>query len=109
MGVSITDLFRCNRVPYQRQVRQLCETTQWIQIRELSDPILREDQGVDIGYGRRDVRLDIRDPVLSQHQHLEVIIEREVSEVCDIVVGEINRIVGLLLVISINSLERREL
>jgi hypothetical protein len=90
-----THLFARNRVAYQREIDQLLEPCQWIQIGQLGDAVLGEHQCLQAGYARREIGLDIRNAVLGEEQCAESGLQREVAELCDVVVSEVDRIVVL--------------
>jgi hypothetical protein len=87
MQERVTYLFRRNRVAHQRQIHQRLESRQRVQICQLRNPVLGKNQRPQVRYTRREVRLDIRDAVLREEQGAEAGLEREVAELCDVVVG----------------------
>ena len=73
----------------------MLETRQRIQVGQLCDPVLGKDQCAQVRYARREVGLDVGDAVLREEERSETRLEREVAELCDVVVGEIYGVVVL--------------
>lgn len=63
-----TYLFACNRVPYQRQIHQVLEPRQRIQVGQLCDPVLVKDQCSKVGYARGEIGLNVGDAVLRKEE-----------------------------------------
>lgn len=77
-------------------MRQLLETAQGIEIGELGEIIRREDEGREVGYGSGERGLDAGDAVAGEQEGAQARREREVGELRDVVVGEVDGILVLL-------------
>jgi hypothetical protein len=65
---SCTYLFARHWVPDQREVYQLLEAAQGIQIRKFSQPILRKNQSREVRDTRREICLNIGNAVLREEE-----------------------------------------
>lgn len=88
-------LFARYGVAHQCQIHQLLKPCQRVQITQFCNPVLRQDERLQVRYARREVRLDIRYPVLGEEQCAEAGLQGEVAELCNVVVGEVDHIVVL--------------
>ena len=80
---------------------QLVKPCERIEVGKLHEPVLCEDEGLEVRYTCREVRLDVRYAVLSEEQCAEARLEGEVAELCDVVVGEVNCVVVLRIVLVV--------
>lgn len=85
-----THLFACYRVLHKRQERQLLETSEHLQIRQLGHIVLRQDQGAQRRHALDNIRLNPLNPIPCAQKRLQSRALREVGEEGDVVVGEIN-------------------
>jgi hypothetical protein len=88
-------LFRRHRVAHDHEKNKLLKPSKRIQIRKLRNPILSQDQCLQIRNAGRQIRLDIRDAVLRQKQRAQARLEREIGELRDVVVGQVDCVVVL--------------
>jgi hypothetical protein len=80
-NVSVRDLAQCvvdctyllgrHWVAERRQMHQLLESRERIEVGKLREPVLCEDEGLEVRYTCREVRLDVRYAVLAQEQCAE--------------------------------------
>jgi hypothetical protein len=75
-------------------MRQPCPPSQDIQITQLPQLILRQDQVPQVGNSRYDRRLNHTNPIPCEQQRSYPWTEREVAEDLDIIVGEVDRVLG---------------
>jgi hypothetical protein len=68
---NCTHLFARHGVAHQRQVDQLLESRQRIEISQLGNAVLREDYCLQVGYAGREIGLDVRDSVLREEEGAE--------------------------------------
>jgi hypothetical protein len=80
---------------------QLLESRKRIKVGKLREPVLCEDEGLEVRYTCREVRLNVRYAVLPKEQCAEAGLEGEVAELCDVVVREVNCVVVLRMVLVI--------
>lgn len=90
-----THLFARHGVAHQSQKHELLEASQRIQICQLGETVLGQYQGVQIRYTRREVGLYAGDAVLGEKQRAQAGLQREVAELRDIVVGQVDGVVVL--------------
>lgn len=95
MKIATTYLLVCHRVANQCQIQQTLESCQRLEICQLREPIIGKDEGRDIRDRGRKIRLDRRDAVLRGEDGMQARLEREVAELHDRIVGQVNRIVVL--------------
>ena len=76
-------------------MRQFREPPQRIQIRQLAQLVLRQDEGVQVRDGLGQRRLDAGDAVARAEQRLQARAQREVGEVGDVVVGQVDAVLVL--------------
>jgi hypothetical protein len=88
-------LFRRHRVAHDHEKNKPLKPSKRVQIRKLRNPILSQDQCLQIGNAGRQIRLDIRDAVLRQKQRAQARLEREIGELGDVVVGQVDCVVVL--------------
>lgn len=86
-------LFARDRIVLQREIHQLLEAAQRIQLGKLGDPVLGENECGEVRDARAQVGLDVRNAVLSEEKCTEAGLQREVAQLCYVVVGEVDRIV----------------
>lgn len=81
---------------------ELRETLQWLQVSQLSDLILRQDEGSQVGdlLGQRG--LYGGDAVAGQQQRVQARGEREVCDDGDVVIGEVDTFLILDITIKIS-------
>lgn len=84
-------------------MRQPPPPSQDIQIRQLRQLIRREHQVPQPRHGRRQAGLDRRDAVAREEEGADAGREGEVAEDLDVVVGEVEGVVGLFLSVSTNQ------
>jgi len=105
-----------NRVLQQHEVRKLSESAQQIQIRQLGEVVGRQDQRREIRDRLGERGLDARDAVAGEQEGAQARREREVGELCDVVVGEVDgilvlftsvRIVSVICLVSQSRVEHR--
>lgn len=94
-GLESTHLAPRHRVLQQHQVGEFREAAQRLQIRQLADLVLGEDEGVQVRYRPGQRRLHARDAVARQQERLQARAEREVGEVGDVVVREVDAVLVL--------------
>ena len=80
---------------------QLLESRERIEVGKLREPVLCEDEGLEVRYTCREVRLDVRYAVLPEEQCAEAGLEGKVAELCDVVVGEVNCVVILRIALTV--------
>lgn len=88
-----TYFFACDRVVFQSEIHQLLETSQRVQFGQLGDPILGKNECCEVRDARAQVRLDVRDAILSEEKRTQARLKREVAELCNVVVGKIDGVV----------------
>ena len=76
-------------------MRQLRERAQRIQIRQLGEVVRRQDQGGEVRDRLGQRGLDARDAVAGEQEGAQARREREVGELRDVVVGEVDGILVL--------------
>lgn len=84
-----------HRVANRRQKYQLLESSERVQIRKLCETVLRQDQCLQVGNARGEIRLQVRDAILPQEERAKAGLERKVAELCDVIVGQIDCVVVL--------------
>lgn len=90
-----THLFAGYWIANQRQEHQLLEPRQCVQVGQLCDPVLGENQRLQVWYAGREGRLDVGYAVLRQEQCAQARLQWEVTKLCDVVVGEVDCVVVL--------------
>ena len=84
-------------------MRQLREGAQGIQIGQLGEVIRREDEGGEVGDRLGERGLNARDPIAGEQEGAQARREREVGELGDVVVGEVDGILVLLCAEPVSS------
>ena len=88
-------LFRRHRVARDHKKNKLLKPSKRIEIRKLRDPILSQDQRLQIGNAGREIRLYVCNAVLRQQQRAQARLEGEVGELRDVVVRQVDCVVIL--------------
>jgi hypothetical protein len=96
-----THLFAGYWIANQRQEHQLLKPRQRVQVCQLGDPVLGENQRLQIRYAGREGRLDVRYAVLRQEQCAQARLQWKVAKLRDVVVGEVDCVVVLCLALLV--------
>lgn len=91
-----THLFTRHGVAHQCQVHELPKAGQGVQIGKLRDPVLGEDKRLQVRYARREIWLEVRYAILGEEQCAKAGLQRKVTKLRDVVVGEVDCVVVLL-------------
>jgi len=90
-----THLLLRDGVVGEDQVRQTGELGQHVEVRQLGNIVGRQHQVLQVGDGLGQAHLDAGDAVSRQQQRLDARRQREVAQHLDVVVCEVDGIVGL--------------
>ena len=94
-GRQSTHLLLGDRIVHQHEVRQQRKASQHVEVGQLGQLVGGQHQVAQVGDRARQRGLYARDAVARQQQRRDARRQREVAEEGDVVVGEVDRVVGL--------------